>query len=223
MYVVLYRVFGYRKQVVRSNLEHSFPEKSTEELTKIQEGFYRFFCDLIVETLKTLSIGKAKLMQMVQYGDMDVFGKYYKEGRSVIIVMGHFGNWELAGARFSQDPFHQLYVIYHPLSNPYADRLMYRMRTRLGNKLYSMKDTFRGMIRNRDNLTATAFIADQTPSPEGAYWTSFLHQDTPIFTGTAKISKKLNLPVIYVSVLRPERGSYIIVGEELVADPKQFT
>ena len=47
------------------------------------------------------------------------------------------------------------------------------------------------MIKNRNEVNATAFIADQTPAPEGAYWTTFLNQDTPIFWGTEKIAIKL--------------------------------
>ena len=96
------------------------------------------------------------------------------------------------------------------------------MRTRLGNKLYSMNDVLRGMLKDRDKLTATAFIADQTPSHQSVYWTNFLNQDTPIFTGTAKIAKKLNYPVIYVSMQRPKRGIYHITTELLIEDPKNY-
>ena len=97
------------------------------------------------------------------------------------------------------------------------------MRTRLGNKLYAMKDSYRGMISNRKEVTATAFIADQTPLPKGAYWTTFLNQDTPIFFGTAKIAKKLNYPVIYVSIKRPRRGHYEISAELLIQHPDSLS
>jgi len=201
------------------NLKKSFPEKSDEEIQKIQDKFYRYFCDLIFETFKTLTIKPDTLKKHVKFDDMTAFEDFYKQGRSVIIVMGHLGNWELGGARFSQDPYHQLFVIYHPLANKYFDRLVYHMRTRLGNKLYAMQDTFRGMIRNKNEVTATAFIADQTPSPEGSYWTTFLNQDTPIFVGTAKIAKKLKYPIIYVSIKRPKRGYYEVVSELLIENP----
>ncbi|MCB0665781.1 MAG: lysophospholipid acyltransferase family protein, partial [Saprospiraceae bacterium] len=141
----------------------------------------------------------------------------------VIIVMGHLGNWELAGAGFSQLPYHTLYVIYHPMKNKHFDQLIYHMRTRLGNRLYAMKETFRAMLADRKELTATAFIADQTPSPDNAFWTTFLNQDTPIFTGTAKLSFKLRYPIIYVSVHRPRRGYYHIESEVLIEDPQRFT
>jgi len=94
------------------------------------------------------------------------------------------------------------------------------MRTRLGNGLYSMKDTLRCMIRDKSQLTATAFIADQTPSPKGAYWTTFLNQDTPFFTGPGKIARKFGYPVVYVSVNRKQRGRYEVIIEDLVYNPE---
>ena len=93
------------------------------------------------------------------------------------------------------------------------------MRTRLGNKLYAMNDTMKGMLRDRGQVTATAFIADQTPPPEGAFWTTFLNQDTPVFFGTEKIARKLGYPVVYVGVERTGRGHYAMRFEELTAEP----
>ncbi len=221
--LIVYRIIGYRKKVVRTNLQNAFPEKTPEDIQKIQDKFYRYFCDLILETLKTLTIRPKSLLKRISIENEEIFQKYFDENQSVIIVMGHLGNWELAGARFSQSPTHHLYVIYHPLANPYFDKLMYFMRTRLGNRLYNMKETFKGMVKNRHELTATAFIADQTPPPKGAYWTTFLNQDTPVFTGTAKIAKKLKYPIVYISVLRPRRGYYKIVVEPLVENPVVLT
>lgn len=219
LYWIIYKLIGYRTKVVKINLENAFPEKSAIEIKRIQDKFYRYFCDLVLETLKTLTISKESVKKHVHLGKFNAFEKLYSQKQSIIIVMGHLGNWEIAGARFSLENVHQLYVIYHPLANKYFDGLMYHMRTRLGTELYAMKETFRGMIRDRDKLTATAFIADQTPPPKGAYWTSFLNQDTPVFTGTAKISKKLNYPIVYVSVKRPKRGLYTLDAEVLVENP----
>jgi KDO2-lipid IV(A) lauroyltransferase len=110
-------------------------------------------------------------------------------------------------------------VIYHPLSNPYFERLIVRMRTRLGNGLYPMSDTLRGMLHDRGRLTATAFIADQSPPRHSAIWLRFLHQDTAVFSGTEKIARKLGYPVIYVHITRERRGRYRMDLHELVGDP----
>jgi KDO2-lipid IV(A) lauroyltransferase len=223
LYLLVYKVFGYRKKVVTENLRNSFPEKSTDEIEKIRSDFYRYLCDLSLETIKTLSISPSALQKHFKPGDISVFEHYYKENQSVIIVMGHLGSWEMGGAFFSQLPVHQLYVIYHPLVNKHFDRLFYRMRTRSGTKLYAMKDTFRGMIKNRKEVTATAFIADQTPAPVNAHWMTFLNQDTAVFKGTEIIARKLDYPVIYLSVIREKRGQYRVDSELLVEHPKELS
>ena len=97
------------------------------------------------------------------------------------------------------------------------------MRTRLGNGLYSMKDSIRSIIGARKELTATAFIADQTPSYTATHWTMFLNQETPFFTGMAKIAKKMNYPIIFVTMDRVGRGKYHIESEELIAEPKNLS
>jgi len=218
-YIVLFRIIGYRKKVVLTNLRNSFPEKSEQEIRMIRKNFYHYFCDLVLETLKTLTISPAAVKRHILFKDISVLERFKAENKSVILVMGHFGNWELGGPIFSLQKQHQLYVIYHPLQDKRFDGLVYRIRSRFGTKLYAMNDTLRGMISNKNTLTATAFIADQTPLPANAYWTTFLHQDTPIFTGYDKIARKLNYPVLYISIDRVRRGLYNLTCEVLVENP----
>lgn len=221
-FFLLYYVIGYRKKVVYGNLKNSFPEKSHEELKAIERKFYRYLCDLFLETFKTLTISKTSAIERCAFTPETIalFNRLYDEKKSCIIVMGHFGNWEWAGNTFALVCKQRLYVIYHPLHNKQFNDLIYKMRTRFGNGLYAMRDTIREMIKNRNEINATAFIADQTPPPEGAYWTTFLNQDTPIFLGTEKIAQKMNFPVVYVTVNRKKRGRYIVSAEILVEDPK---
>lgn len=221
LHLVLYRLIGYRTDVVLTNLRNSFPEKSEAEIRAIASRFYSWFCDLTLETLKTLTISPATVRQRVTFDGVDLLRDFARREQSIILVLGHFGNWELAGARYSlEKDIPQLYVIYHPLHNKHFDQLMIRMRTRLGTKLYTMMETSRAMMRDRPLITATAFIADQTPSPERAYWMTFLNQDTPVFFGTEALSRKLGYPVVYISITRPRRGHYHMRAETLVEHPK---
>ena len=220
-YLVVYHLLGYRKATALENLQKSFPEKSTEELHKIRKDFYHYLCDLFLETFKTLTITKRS---MLQHCSMDAQAQQLFDGLAaknerIIIVMGHYGNWEWAGNTFSLCCKHQLYVIYHPLKNKYYNRLLINMRTRFGTKLIPMNETFREMVKNRGELNATAFIADQSPKPEAAYWMEFLHQDTPVFMGTEKLAQKMNYPVVYVTVKKVRRGYYTLKAELLTMPP----
>lgn len=219
-YVLIYRILGYRKQVVLTNLRNSFPEKSEVEIKDIASKFYAWFCDLTLETLKTLTISPEAARKRVEFAGIEILREYAKKDRSIILVLGHYGNWELAGARYSQEKdIPQLYVIYHPLENARFDKLIHHMRVRHGTKLYKMREASKDMLRDKDLLTATAFIADQTPAPERAYWMDFLGQDTPVFLGTEALARKLGKPVVYICITRPKRGYYHMEMETLVPEP----
>lgn len=206
-----------------SNLRASFPGKSEEELKRIGKDFYHYLCDMFLETFKTLTISKEEMLKRCSFTPetVQLFKELADKKQSVVLVMGHKGNWEWAGNTFSLLCEHQLYVIYHPLANKDFNKLMYKMRTRFGTKLIAMQDTFREMVKNRGELNATAFIADQSPTPSTAQWVQFLHQDTPVSKGTEKIAQKMNSPVVYVSVHKVKRGYYSVEAAMLVAKPSE--
>ncbi|WP_020531625.1 lysophospholipid acyltransferase family protein [Flexithrix dorotheae] len=216
----IFNLIGYRKKVILENLTKSFPEKSPKEIHMIYKDFCRFFCDLTLESVKLLTISEKKLREIVFFEDPSLFEKYFKEHQSVILVLGHFGNWELAGARLSLEAIHQLVVIYHPLGNKHFDKLVHKLRSRTGTELLSMNETLRGMIKNKNRVTATGFVGDQRPSPTADIHMTFLNQETTVFNGTEKIAKKFKYPVIYLSVKPRKRGLYEIKTDLLCENPE---
>ena len=177
---------------------------------------------MTLETFKGLTISKDNLYRRCKFNErsLALFDEYQKANQSAILTMGHLGNWEWSGSSFSILNKHHLYVLYHPLTNKHFDRLIYNMRTRFGTGLIPMRTAFKEMLKNRNELTLTGFISDQTPSPKAAHWMQFLNQDTPVFKGTEVIAKKLNLPILYATIKRVKRGFYEINIEELVKDSK---
>ena len=220
-YFFLFYIIRYRKKIVVQNLKNSFPEKSEEEIELICKKFYSHLCDLALETFKTLTISKNAMIEHCRINEKAVhlLNKLNQQKKSVILVLGHLGNWEWAGNSFSIQCRHPLNVIYHPLQNTYYNNLVIQLRTRFGTRLIEMKNTFREMMANKSIISATAFIADQTPPPENAYWIKFLNQDTPVFLGTEKIAQKLNYPVVYINVKKKKRGYYEIDTELLCDNP----
>ncbi|MEZ5016333.1 MAG: lysophospholipid acyltransferase family protein [Flavipsychrobacter sp.] len=222
LYLVIYRIFGYRKKVVLQNLTNSFPEKSEEEIKILAKKFYKHLFDVFLETFKTLSISKEEMLKRCVFTPQayKVFDDIAAKDKSIVLVLGHMGNWEWAGNTFSMSCKHQLYVIYKRIENKRFDDLVYKIRTRFGTKLIETKNTFREMVKNRNELNATAFIADQTATPENAHWMTFLNQDTPVFKGTEVIAKKLNYVVVYGTVKKVKRGYYEIYAEKMFDNPR---
>jgi KDO2-lipid IV(A) lauroyltransferase len=213
---------GYRKKVVRQNLTNSFPEKTPDEIEILSKKYFRYLCDLTLETLKTMTMTEQENRERCHFQKKDWLDTLYHEKKSFIIVMGHYGNWEWAGPCFTLNTDFQLVVIYRPLRNIYFEKMLSKMRTRFGTRITATKNTMRDMVANRKNLTATALIADQTANiPENAYWTTFLRQDTAVFMGPEKLAVKFNYPVVYMNVKRVKRGYYEIIPELMFSKPQE--
>ncbi|QEC53663.1 KDO2-lipid IV(A) lauroyltransferase [Anseongella ginsenosidimutans] len=218
---LLYRVAGYRKKVVMENLRNSFPEKSEEERKRIAARFYRNLADIMLETVKMLTISPESLKKRFQMTNLEFAEKYYAQGRSIAIAVGHFGNWEWACLSQGMASSHPSIVIYKPLSNPWFDRLFFRMRSRTGAVLVSMKQTLRTLVSYRGQSYMAVFAADQTPVQQDAvYWTPFLNQDTAVFLGIEKIAKMNNSVVMFCDMKRVGRGRYTVTYKLLFEDPK---
>jgi KDO2-lipid IV(A) lauroyltransferase len=74
-------------------------------------------------------------------------------------------------------------------------------------------------VKTSNVPTITLLVADQAPHPENAYWTTFMHQDTPVFMGPEKIAKSTGYVVVFLAMTRPRRGEYAITVKEVSLDP----
>ncbi|MGZ3900547.1 MAG: lysophospholipid acyltransferase family protein, partial [Bacteroidia bacterium] len=226
LYVLVYYIVGYRKKVVLQNLKNSFPEKSEDEIKAIAKQFYKHFCDVIFEIVKLLTISPENFKKhfMMTESALKVFHYFENKKQSIIGVMGHCGNWEW-GAIAHQFYFKQLITgVYHPLSNKNFDAFMLKLRGRMGGNIVAMKNLYRELItlKSKGIPTTVGLIADQTPPPESAYWTTFLNQDTPVFNGAEKLSRKFNYPVVYVGIKKLKRGYYQMDATIITETPNEL-
>ncbi len=219
-FLIIYYLIGYRRNVVRINLTNSFPEKSDKEIKDIEFRFYRYFTDITFETFKmfTISANQRFLRGKMDDAGIKLFEDLYSKNKSIIMITGHYGNWEYTPLGNPLYPGYETYAIYHPLSNQHFNNWLCYIRMRTGCKLYTMTGTLKGMLSNLDKTTVTAFISDQSPDPKGAIWLQFLNQDTAVFNGPEKIAQKLNMAVVYGSMQRVKRGTYSFRAQLICED-----
>lgn len=225
LYWVCFRLIGYRKVVVYDNLTRSFPEKSPEEIHAIAFNFYHRFCDLLVEVVNMMFISEHKLRKMVSFSNTSLLNQLYEEGKSVVIVQGHFMNWELSLLMGDAMGKHSRYVIYKTLSSKVSEKLVMRLRERLDTHMLAMYETKnfidRHMQQGAENQPALFQLgADQAPMKHKIeYWTSFMNQEAPFFLGPEKLAKKYGMPVVYLDLKRMSRGRYQVSYSMLEPDP----
>ena len=226
LFWLLYKVIGYRRRVVWKNLSASFPEKSQAEQEEIERGFYHFLCDYFVETVKMMTISKKEIKRRIVYKGIKDLDEVIESGQSIALYLGHYCNWEwVTSMPLWVTPKVQCGQIYHPLENKYFDKLLLRSRQRLDALCISMQDTLREVVRYKreGQPIMIGYISDQAPNWVNIHhWVDFLNQDTPVFTGTERIVKKMNHAVFYVDMRRIKRGYYEAEFKLMTRDPKEL-
>lgn len=222
LFFVLYYIIGYRRKVVKENLRNSFPEKTEKERKKIEREYFKYLADLIVETIKTITISEKEIKRRVVAINPDLVNRYVAEGRSVIAVGGHYCNWEMAALNFCFYNDKKFMIVYKPLTNDLFDDFFFKIRSRFGGIPVSMKQTMRKMVEYKNELTVTVLMGDQTPVREDTnYFTTFLNQPTAVFLGIEKLAKSLNNVVVYYDMKRIKRGFYSYELIPLFEHPKE--
>lgn len=222
LFLVLYYIVGYRKKVAIKNITNSFPDYSEKEVSRLARKFYLHLADIIMESAASLYFSKRRIQKMYTVSNPEIFEKYYKEGRSILVLTAHYGNWEWS-TPMSITVQHDVVAVYKPLKNKYFDRAMQRVRGRYGAHVIPMKNITRELINFKNNsvLTVSGMVADQRPIKQHIqYWTDFLKQKTPVFLGTEKLAKKLDSVVLYGNAVKVKRGVYSAEFQLITESPK---
>lgn len=223
LYFMMAHVIRYRRKVVMGNLRRAFPDKGERELRHICLGFYRNLADVTAETIKLLTISDKEVLRRCRFSEEGhkKMMQYKNEGQSFIGVLGHIGNWEWVPPMVSLHLPFPVVPVYRPMKDKVMDKLLLKIRGRYAHELVSKRNTGRAMMRYRKlgKPYIMGLIADQTPNPEHAYWTRFLEQDTPFFTGPEKLAKSFKMPVFFVALRREKRGHYYLHTELLSEKP----
>lgn len=226
LYFFVYKIVRYRLRVVRSNLSASFPELDKKELLNLEKRFYHHFCDYFVETIKLLHISDEEMQKRMFFEDLDIVKDAMKDGRSVIMYLGHYCNWEWVPSitMYFKNTDYIFGQIYKPLQNKAIDKLFLKIRSRFGSLGIPKNDTLRTIVRlkKEGKQTLIGFMADQTPAPQSIhYWTEFLNHDTPVFTGVERIAKQTDFLVIYLDMQKIKRGVYKATVKLVNENPKE--
>jgi KDO2-lipid IV(A) lauroyltransferase len=222
LFVIIYHIVHYRRAVVQQNLANAFPEKTEKERHDIERKYYHYLADLIVETVKMITVSEKQIQKRVVAANAQLVHEYFAKGKSIIAVAGHYCNWEMAALNFNFVTDKRFMIVYKPLNNEIFNDFFIQIRSRFGGQPIAMKQTMRKMVEYRKELTVSVLVGDQTPGVnEVNYFTTFLNQPTAVFLGIEKISKTIDAAVVFYDMKRVKRGYYTYTLVPLTENPKQ--
>ena len=226
IYLILYKILGYRVKVVRGNLEASFPEKTTEELRRIECRFYHRLCDYFVETVKTMTMTERQMRRHMVFKGFETVNACVDGGQSCAVYLGHSFNWEwITSLPLWVSGRAQCGQLYHALENEFFDRLMLRLRQHWGAECIPLVDILRKTIdyKRRQQSTVIGYLGDQVPHWNNIHhWCWFLNHDTPVMTGTERIAIKNRQAVFFLEVHQTRRGYYEAEFKLITRHPEEL-
>lgn len=224
MNFLLFYVFKYRKNVIYNNLANSFPDRDQKQLNELFKLAYKNLTDILVEGIKGFTMTNGQIKRRHKVLNPELLERFYKQGKSVIALPTHYGNWEwgaLSPGLFIKD--FNIVGFYKVFSNPYVDRFMRKNRSRTGTSLISIHETAKTFEELKDIPTAYIMAADQSPSnPKRAYWVNFLGHKTAFLHGPENYAKKYDIPLVFVDIQRIKRGYYELTLSVLADNPQEL-
>ncbi len=211
VFVLVYHIIGYRKKTVRENLELVFPEKSKSEIKSIQKKFYSHMCDMFLEMIKSISISEKEIEKRFTFTNLEYLRKLEGLDKSLIIMLGHYASYEWINALQLYGLKYRTYGIYKKIKNKQFDDLAKKIRGRFGGTLITTSRTTEVIKRNQENniLSNYAMISDQSPKLSRARtWIDFLGIKVPVFEGSDRLARNLDMAVVYLHVEKVGRGYY---------------
>lgn len=211
VYLLVFYVIRYRRKTVIQNLTLVFPEKSFQEIKKIEKKFYHHMVDMFLEMIKSLSISERELKKRFIYTNLEEINKIGKNQQSVMMACAHYASFEWISSLSLNNIKHEGFGVYKKIKNPYFDKLIRDIRQKFQATLIPTFVATKTITEQQNNgvLGLYLMVADQSPKLARARaWTDFMGIKVPVFMGTEKLSRSLDMAVVYLHVEKIKRGYY---------------
>ncbi len=219
LFIVVYYLLGYRKQLVLDNLQIAFPNRSTRSLKKLRKQFYKHLIDVFVETIQPLAWSKQQMQDHYKLLNVELVEKAAEKG-SVLLIGGHYANWDWV-CSIASWVYIPSYVVYQPISSGYFDKLVLQIRSRFGSIMVPNGKVAKTVLQNqRKGLKAIyTMVSDQSPMLSMAkLWLPFMGFEVPVHTGAASLAVKSKMCVFYIKTHRVSKNYYEVEFVELIMD-----
>jgi Kdo2-lipid IVA lauroyltransferase/acyltransferase len=207
MALVFFYLIPIRKKVVFNNLKIAFPENDFNTNKKLAFKIFLSFTITLVEILYFPYMKREKLIDAVECSNPELIIEKYNEGKGVILLSSHFGNWEFGAISIAMHVHLPFSVVVKPLRNPLVYEWMNRARTKFGNEVVPLGISIRKTYQTLKEKKIVAMVADQR-GPRDGVKLDFFGKKVSVYTGPAALSIKTGAPLICGIAIRQNDYKY---------------
>lgn len=185
-----------RVKIARENLRNAFPEKKDRWIKKTARQVFDNMGIVFAEFLALGRLDDEVIKDYVRFENVELIEQKYKEGRGVLLLSGHYGNWEFLAYSVNVYLNLPVLIIVKPLSNFVLDRVINKYRTRRGNNVVSMYESALKVVRTLRSGGVVALLADQSATKDKDIFVDFFGRKAATFDSPAYFALKYNVPII---------------------------
>ncbi len=211
----IYYTSKKRRKITYDNLRTAFPEQSEDWINTTSKKSFQNLGITFAEMFKISSLSEPEIRSLVKYRDIDEIDRVHKQGNGIVIISGHFGNWELMAYSFGIYSTIPVSIVVKQQSNRLLNEHLNKMRVNSGNKVVSMHKAAIELIKAIRNNEAIAFLADQSATNDKDLFVNFFNQPTATYKAPAQIALKFRAPIIFSGCIRQPDNTYLIEHNEL--------
>lgn len=210
-----YRPFGIRRRVVERQIAAAFPEWDAGRVEATARAAYDNLGRTTIEAAILPRYGRDKIVDLFDPpANWNRLEGAIRNGRGVIVVAGHLGNWELGGAYLAARGL-DLEAVARQMENPLFDAYLTRTRSRTGMKVIYDGDAVRRVPRALRGNGVVAFLIDQGAAGLASTWVRFFGRYAKTPRGPAVFALRLQAPVFFVAPIRKSDGRFAFGIEEI--------
>ena len=203
--------FRVRLDVVEAQIAAAFQERDKNWVHRTARGCYRHFGREAAEIVRLEGGGGRDILSRTSHVDevRSVFRSHLVPGLGAVIVTGHLGNWEAAGAAVASLGM-PLAAVVKRQSNDEFDRLLVDSRRRIGIEPVYMEDARARLVELIRSGSSVALVADQDAGNRGLF-VPFLGRPASTFRGPARLSLSTGAPLFFGAAIREGDGYRVIL------------
>jgi KDO2-lipid IV(A) lauroyltransferase len=210
-----YRPFGVRRDLVEKQIAGAFPELPRDAVRRIARAAYEHLGRIVVETALLPSLGPGGVLELFEGVDgWDAIEDARAQGKGVIMVTGHLGNWELGGAYIAARGV-PVEAVARQMSNPLFDSYLTRTRERVGISVVYDGDAVRRTPRALRDNHGVAFVSDQGVLGLASTYVPFFGRPAKTPRGPAVFALRFGVPMVFGVALRKPDGRYRLSFERI--------
>ena len=211
---LLYRLLPLRRQVVLDNLRRVFGEAVDEaEITRLAQAHYGHLGRLMWEFLWYPWLPRARKLAMVRVENLDALLAAHAQGKGVLILTGHFGNFEVATsaglASFPQAEG-RFHFVRRPIRPEWLDRLVTRRFRKAGFGVLPKRGGLDAILDRLGAGDLVVFPFDQHAQRKDGVMVEFFGHPAGTFRSLAVIALSTGAPVVPASCWRRSDGTHVL-------------